>query len=86
MPAPTNIKSSRIQITLSEEAQMRFEAIARENGQTYGTGIMSQILENLSHIAPGRFLEAIVAAKQAGREPGPVHKNPIGRPPLNKAS
>lgn len=86
MPAAKNIKSTRIQLSLSEDAQAKFDQIARQNGFSYGTGIMSQILENLSTIDPERFLEALVAAKQAGKAPEPVHKNPIGRPPLNKAS
>ena len=84
MPAAKNIKSTRVQLSLSEDAQRRYDEIARRNGFSYGTGIMSQMLENLSAVDPERFLEALVAAKNAGRVPEVSVPRPVGRPPFPK--
>jgi len=87
MPASSEIKATRVQINVSLDAQDRLKNIARRSGFNYVPGLLTHIAENFSHIEPERFLEAMLAAKQAGKMPEPAPApRPIGRPPLNKAS
>lgn len=73
------MKKTPLTVSVSTEATNRLEKIAERFGMSR-TALVSVVAEEISHIRPDAFFEAI------GRIPPELKTRPVGRPPGTKTA